>query len=133
MIIIKKLNYNSKDIILEEKENGCIECISHCKDDCGYTRIRYNNKHERLFRVIYEMHNGTIPKNMVIRHTCDNPACCNIKHLLIGTQKDNAQDMITRGRYCRTNISARGTKSYANKLTEDQVKEIYLSKQGHRR
>ena len=39
---------------------------------------------------------GEIPKGMVIRHKCDNPNCCNIEHLEIGTQKDNIEDMIKR-------------------------------------
>lgn len=82
--------------MLEERENGCIECISHCKDNCGYTRVRVNGKHERLFRYIYEQKYGKIPKGMVIRHKCDNPNCCNIKHLEIGTQKDNVRDLIER-------------------------------------
>lgn len=49
MFSLGKVSKNGKEILLEEKENGCIECISHCKDDCGYTRIMVNNKHERLF------------------------------------------------------------------------------------
>ena len=48
----------SKEVILERLENGCIKCISHCSDKDGYTRINYNGKQERLFRVIYA-------KNMV--------------------------------------------------------------------
>lgn len=39
MINLGKLSSNGKEVILEKKLNGCIECISHCKDDCGYTRI----------------------------------------------------------------------------------------------
>lgn len=39
MINLGKLSFNGKEVILEKKLNGCIECISHCKDDCGYTRI----------------------------------------------------------------------------------------------
>lgn len=129
MIILDKLNVNSKKIILVKKENGCIECISHSKDDCGYTRIRYKGKHDRLFRVIYQLEKGDIPKGMVVRHTCDNPSCCNIEHLLLGTQKDNVYDMISRGRskYHTEKPSLRGTNNKANKLTEEAVKNIYLS------
>jgi DNA-binding transcriptional regulator YiaG len=38
------------------------------------------------------------PKGKVVMHTCDNPACVNPDHLRIGTQKDNVQDCITKGR-----------------------------------
>ena len=119
-----------KEIILQKKENGCVECISHCKDKCGYTRIRANGKHERLFRYIYEQKYGKIPEGMLVRHKCDNPSCVNIEHLEIGTPKDNVNDMIQRGRdgYHKPNLNCRGEKNINNKLTEEQVKEIYLNK-----
>ncbi len=31
-------------------------------------------------------------------HTCDNEGCVNPNHLFVGTQKDNVQDMIAKGR-----------------------------------
>lgn len=65
---------------------------------------------------------------MVIRHKCDHPYCCNIEHLEIGTQLDNVRDMIKRGRDVYHVPKARGTKIGVSKLNEQQVKEIYLSK-----
>ena len=129
MINLGKFSKNGKEVILEENENGCQECISHCKDDCGYTRIMINGKHERLFRIIFEKENGKIPENMVVRHKCDNPACCNIKHLEIGTQKDNVADMINRGRSLKgkPNPQSRGEKNKSSKLKEAEVIEIYNS------
>lgn len=134
MINLGKITKNGKDIILEELENGCIKCVSHCADGDGYTRIRYQGKHERLFRVIYMLKYGPIPKGMLIRHTCDHPYCCNINHLLIGTHKDNVRDMIERGRvdHRKSAIKIRGNKNPSSKLTEEQVKEIYRSKLSNR-
>jgi hypothetical protein len=57
---------------------------------------------------------GEIPKGMVIRHKCDNPACCNIEHLEIGTPLDNVNDMIERGRKAINII--RGTQNGQSKL-----------------
>lgn len=34
----------------------------------------------------------------VVRHTCDNGLCVNPRHLRIGTQLDNVQDMMAKGR-----------------------------------
>ena len=131
MINLGKLNNGStsKEVILEKQENGCIKCISHCTDKDGYTRIKYNGKHERLFRVIYMLKYSDIPKGMLIRHKCDNPYCCNIEHLEIGTPKDNVRDMIERGRDCYHNPKPKifGERNGSSKLTEKQVKEIYLS------
>lgn len=35
---------------------------------------------------------------VVVRHTCDNPRCCNPSHLVQGSQGDNMADMKARGR-----------------------------------
>ena len=35
----------------------------------------------------------------VVRHTCDEPACVNPKHLIKGTQKENVRDAIERNRH----------------------------------
>lgn len=133
MIVLSNINSKGKDVVLIEKNNGCLECISHSKDDCGYTRIMRNGKHDRLFRVIYELNYGNIPNGMLIRHKCDNPSCCNIEHLEIGTVKDNVQDMIERGRdaYRKPKPNICGVKNKANKLSEEDVKKIYLSNKGY--
>lgn len=48
-------------------------------------------------RVAWELANGRpVPDGMVVRHSCDNPPCCNPAHLSIGTMLDNANDMLTR-------------------------------------
>lgn len=133
MINLGKLSPNGKEVILEEKENGCIECISHCKDNSGYTRIFINGKHQRLFRYLYEQKYGKIPKNLVLRHKCDNTKCCNIQHLEVGTTKDNIRDYIKRQpdkyrKALKTNsIKHRGINNSLVKLNEQQVKDIYLS------
>ena len=129
MISLGKLNEYGKEVILEKLDNGCIKCISHCTDKDGYVRIMYNGKHERLFRVLYMQKYGDIPKGMVIRHKCDHPYCCNIEHLEIGTRLDNVRDMIERGRdvYHNPKTQSFGTSNGGHKLTEQQVKEIYLS------
>lgn len=135
MINLGKLNYNAKEIILEERGNGCIECVSHSKDDFGYTRIKYKGKPERLFRVIYQMKYGDIPQNQLIRHKCDNPSCCNIEHLEIGTKKDNYDDMVGRGRskFHEHNSKMKGINNNSNKLSEGEVRDIYLSKLSNRK
>lgn len=48
-------------------------------------------------RVVFYLEHSYMPK--VVRHTCDNGMCVNINHLVGGTQADNLQDMVDRGRH----------------------------------
>ncbi len=65
----------------------------------GYGRVSIENKGKAYaHRVTWEEHNGPIPDGLVVRHSCDNPPCVNIEHLLIGTHKDNAKDRDERRR-----------------------------------
>ena len=119
----------SKDVILNKLDNGCIECLSHCRDKDGYVRIRYEGKHDRLYRVLYQQKFGEIPKGLVLRHLCNNSWCCNIDHFKVGTQKENYDDMVKAGRsnLGKPNIKIRGEQNASHKLDEKEVKEIYLS------
>lgn len=57
-----------------------------------------------------------------VLHRCDNPSCCNPRHLFLGTRKDNADDKMTKGRH---NYRAHyGSDHGMSKLTEDQVREL---------
>ncbi|MFB9187253.1 HNH endonuclease signature motif containing protein [Dactylosporangium sucinum] len=50
-------------------------------------------------RVAWEVANGQpIPDGLQVLHSCDNPPCCNPAHLSIGTQAENMQQMVARGR-----------------------------------
>ena len=69
-------------------------------------------------RVAFTFANGDIPDGMVVMHTCDNPLCCRPSHLVVGTQKDNLQDMSQKFR------GMHGSRSYHAKITEAQAIEM---------
>jgi hypothetical protein len=52
----------------------------------------------KAYVVAYELTNGAIPTDLLLRHTCDNPPCCNPRHLIPGTPQENADDRVARGR-----------------------------------
>jgi len=46
----------------------------------------------REHRYVYERKYGPIPKGKVVRHLCGNSRCANVKHLTVGTQRQNLYD-----------------------------------------
>ncbi len=60
-------------------------------------------------------------------HHCDNPPCCNPRHLFRGTASDNALDAVRKGRWNWKRASGNkgsGEKSPFHKLTQKQVNQI---------
>lgn len=84
----------------------------------GYGQMRRDRKSKMAHRASYEFFVGPIPNGLVACHTCDNRACINPKHIFLGTQKENLEDMVEKGR------SLRGPVSHKAKLTLDQVISI---------
>lgn len=44
------------------------------------------------YRLVYTLVHGPIPDGQVVRHACDNEACCNPSHLSVGSHGDNERD-----------------------------------------
>lgn len=78
----------------------------------GYGTLRYKGKMELAHRVVMGLPRGEV------RHTCDNPKCCNPDHLLVGSHASNMRDMVLRGRQARGEGNGRST------LTEDTVRAV---------
>mgnify|MGYP000054622316 CR=1 FL=1 len=74
----------------------------------------------RANRVGWELVHGKDPGRQHVRHTCDNPACCNPAHWVLGSHADNMRDMQERK---RANHPL-GEKVGGAKLTEQAVREI---------
>lgn len=64
-----------------------------------YGRVQIGDRAVNSNRVAWALANGTDPADQLIRHTCDNPPCCNPAHLIAGTHADNAQDKVARKRW----------------------------------
>jgi hypothetical protein len=69
-------------------------------------------------RLSWAIANGHEPIGQVLHH-CDNPSCVNPEHLYVGTQQDNVNDMLSRGR-----ARVVGGANWNAKLTVTIVREI---------
>ena len=87
---------------LLQKVPDFVSRVSVNKDGCmewegaksgGYGQIRVWGRTLSTHRFSYMLFKGEIPEGMLVCHICDNPACCNPNHLVLGSVADNARDM----------------------------------------
>ncbi len=84
-------------------EDACWPFIGR-RNKGGYGEFQIDGRKHLAHRVAWAIVNGPIPEGpgfhgTVIRHyECDNPACCNTRHHLPGTQRINMQDRDAKGR-----------------------------------
>lgn len=95
--------------------------------DRGKKRARRDGLSRKAHRAVFQAVFGAIPTGRIVRHSCDNPACINPEHLLLGTQADNMRDAADRDRVHY------GEGSPAAKLTVEQVMAIALRRSGGER
>lgn len=67
---------------------------------CGYGAFSALGE-QRAHRVAYRLFVGEIPEGLYVLHKCDNPKCIRPDHLFLGTQQDNVDDKVAKGRQSR--------------------------------
>ena len=96
-------------------------------DGYGSAHLTWRGSNVLAHRHMYEEHYcECLSSKEVVRHTCDNPACCNPHHLVKGIQADNVRDCVERGRF----PDRAGTKNGRAKIDEETVaniRKIYAS------
>lgn len=91
----------------------------------GYGQTSQMGYTKKAHRVAWAFPNYVIPAGMEICHSCDNPLCCNPKHLFLGTTQDNKDDMVRKGRQASGDkVARRGELHPRHKLTAEQVVHI---------
>jgi hypothetical protein len=94
------------------------------KNTKGYGHVRISKRHLLSHRVAFEFAVCEIPPALIVCHLCDNPPCCNPRHLVLGTRCANVADMIIKNRQGFKKNRAIGTRNFNAKLNDDSVKEI---------
>lgn len=77
-------------------------------------------KESLTHRISWELHFGKIPDGLNALHRCDVPCCVNPHHLFLGTNQDNVDDKMQKGRF-KPMI---GVNHGMAILTDEQVLEI---------
>lgn len=71
----------------------------------GYGQIYWEKRYQGAHRVALYIAVGHPPKNSpYAMHSCDNPNCCNPKHLRWGSPQDNQRDCVIKRRKNARNI-----------------------------
>lgn len=88
------------------------------RKDQGYGAFWMDGRHHPSSKVAWLLTNGDVPDGMEVCHQCDNPPCCNPKHLFLGTRQENNDDKVSKSRH------AYGARNGNARLTPEQVQFI---------
>lgn len=107
------------------------------KDGYGMFQIGSRSTRQtcRAHRVAFFLYYQVDPVDFQVLHRCDNPPCCNPIHLFTGTNQDNRDDCVRKGRQAVANNNGarlyperiyRGEQIHRARLTECDVRDILI-------
>src|ERR1700694_5169324 len=105
----------------KNEETGCWIWLG-AKNKKGYGSIGSSpyTKDSQTHRISWVLHFGPIPDGLHVLHRCDTPACVSPHHLFLGTNQQNVDDKMSKGRF-KPNKGAQHGRAI---LTDEQVLEI---------
>lgn len=76
--------------------HGCIEWTRSIAIH-GYGQMSYRGVPVNTHRWLFQYFEGPLESTQYVLHRCNNPPCCNIDHLYIGTHQDIMRGIAERG------------------------------------
>ena len=102
-------------------DDDCMNWSKGCGSH-GYGQFYIGKKPFLAHRISWELSFGPIPAGMYVLHKCDNKKCVRPSHLFIGTQSDNINDCVAKGRH-KPHIG-KGEKASSWKINDADAKAI---------
>lgn len=114
-----------EDRCVPEPNTGC-HLWTGAMNQHGYGTVKERGRSRLAHRVAWIQAYGAIPKGagyhgICVLHRCDTPACCNPKHLFLGTQRTNMSDCRAKGRFAPT-PNTRGAANGQSRLSASDVR-----------
>lgn len=109
----------------KKSDNECWNWIG-AKNKDGYGIFNLNGKNTSAHRALWIILNSEIELGLQVCHSCDNPSCVNPNHLWLGTDQQNKDDMVKKGRKRKNFIKPYIDSRSLVKLRIDKEKKIKL-------
>lgn len=119
--IAERLDYYS----MPEPNSGCLLWVGGSYHTFGYGQLKIDGRPTNTHVLQWERYHGPVPRGMQVLHKCDVPCCNEIKHLWLGTMRDNQRDKVAKGR------QTRGERHAVAKLTAAVIPAIRTDDRRH--
>lgn len=108
--VVKQKFWGRVELVNDEKIcwnwKGWVKCQKK-----PYGVIKIGNINIPAHRLSYYLNFGIDPKELQVLHHCDNPRCVNPTHLFLGTNKDNIDDKVKKGRQAKNQCWNKGVET----------------------
>jgi hypothetical protein len=104
-----------RQILAMPPTDACIEVGTK-----GRPIANLHGRQQNATHLMWWLAHSMDPHPLHVLHRCDNGRCLNPRHLFLGTVRDNARDMVAKGRHA----DRRGERNPKAKLTAAAVRAI---------